>query len=242
VRHGRTRRVGQRIGQTQPINQDNHGTVTLELLIAATEALDCDVAQLDHRALSLPSALPGWSRAHVLTHLARNADGLRNLLLAARAGVGLRMYASSRARAADIEAGASRPADVVTADVLESDRRFLAEVGAMPIEAWEVLVAFTSGDPDPPLIPASSIVDMRLNEVAIHHVDLELGYGFSDVPAPVAEVLIRRYVHRYANQGVDVDGVEGPLSDQLAWLAGRGVGDSLSGRGGGPLPVLPNLG
>ncbi len=33
-----------------------------------------------------PSPLPGWSRGHVRTHIARNADGLRNLLIWARTG------------------------------------------------------------------------------------------------------------------------------------------------------------
>ena len=32
------------------------------------------------------SLLPGWTRAHVLTHLARSSDSRRGLLEAARAG------------------------------------------------------------------------------------------------------------------------------------------------------------
>jgi maleylpyruvate isomerase len=44
------------------------------------------------------SALPGWTRAHVLTHLAQAADSRTGLLRAARAGrVGLQ-YASEQAR------------------------------------------------------------------------------------------------------------------------------------------------
>ena len=35
-------------------------------------------------AFRAPSALPGWTRAHVLTHLARNADAMVNLLTWAR--------------------------------------------------------------------------------------------------------------------------------------------------------------
>ena len=38
-------------------------------------------------AFAAPSALPGWSRAHVLTHVARNADAMINLLTWARTGV-----------------------------------------------------------------------------------------------------------------------------------------------------------
>ena len=214
----------------------------LELVITSTELLDQDVARLRQDSLAEASALTGWTRAHLLTHLARNADGLRNLLLAARTGAELRMYANPRARAADIEAGSSRPADVVIDDLLESDRRFLAEVAGMPSDRWVVEVAFASGQPDAPRIAAIDVLLMRLNEVAIHHVDLAAGFGFEDVPAKVAEALIDRYVRRYANRGVVADGVEGSLAERLRWLAGRGDGELLRRPAGGALPTLPNLG
>ncbi|HUP84683.1 MAG TPA: hypothetical protein VM143_03345 [Acidimicrobiales bacterium] len=57
---------------------------------------------------------------------------------------------------------------------------------------------------------------MRLNEVAIHHVDLAIGFGFPDLSAGVGEVLIERDARRYANEGIDVDGVGVPPG-----LAGR---------------------
>ncbi|HEX2301338.1 MAG TPA: maleylpyruvate isomerase N-terminal domain-containing protein, partial [Pseudonocardiaceae bacterium] len=69
--------------------------------------LEQAVAGLDE--LSGPSRLPGWTRGHVVTHLARNAEGLTRLLTWARTGVETPMYPSREARAADIEAGAGRP-------------------------------------------------------------------------------------------------------------------------------------
>ena len=45
-----------------------------------------------------PSLLPGWSRGHVLTHLARNADGAVNLLTWARTGVETPQYVSQEQR------------------------------------------------------------------------------------------------------------------------------------------------
>ena len=41
------------------------------------------VADLGDDDLTRPSLLPAWSRAHVVGHLARNADALRNLLASA---------------------------------------------------------------------------------------------------------------------------------------------------------------
>src|SRR5215471_20227264 len=57
------------------------------------------IAEPDLRA---PSLLPGWSRAHILAHLARGADAMRNLLVGARAGQDRPAYASPQARTADI--------------------------------------------------------------------------------------------------------------------------------------------
>ena len=61
------------------------------------------IAEPDLRA---PSLLPGWTRAHVLAHLARNADAMRNLLAGVRSGQDRPAYASAEARQADIERGA----------------------------------------------------------------------------------------------------------------------------------------
>ena len=80
---------------------------TQRLLGTARLMTDEDVRQ--------PSLLPGWTRGHVLAHLARNADALRSLLIGARAGQDRPAYASAEARAAGIEEGAQAPVkDLVT--------------------------------------------------------------------------------------------------------------------------------
>ena len=61
---------------------------TLRQINAATGQLLQTVAQFTDADVRAPSLLPTWSRGHVLTHLARNADGGRRLLLWARTGVG----------------------------------------------------------------------------------------------------------------------------------------------------------
>jgi maleylpyruvate isomerase len=52
-----------------------------------------------------PCALPGWTRAHLLTHVARAADSRTGMLRAARAGLAGEQYPSEQARAG----GAGRP-------------------------------------------------------------------------------------------------------------------------------------
>src|SRR5688572_4026869 len=90
---------------------------------SATEHLLATAERLDDGSLREPSLLPGWTRGHVLTHVARNADGLINLLSWARTGVETPAYASREAREADIEAGAGRPVAAQLADLRDSAER-----------------------------------------------------------------------------------------------------------------------
>ena len=53
---------------------------SLGRLAAATTRLLATATAISDTQAREPSLLPGWSRGHVLTHIARNADGLGNLL------------------------------------------------------------------------------------------------------------------------------------------------------------------
>lgn len=230
-------------------------TPLLELLDAATSRLAATAEELDAKAVAAPSLLPRWRRAHVLSHLARNADGLRSLLLAARSGAELRMYASMALRDADIEAGAGRPAEVVVADLHEAGRRFLAEAGAMPARAWSRKVARSTGQPNPPSFPAERCLGLRLVEVEVHHVDLGAGYSFADTPVALQDWLLEDCARR---SGVTLLGAQngtvslradaatgaprcsGSREALLGWLTGRSGGKGVSCETGA-LPKLPGL-
>ena len=73
---------------------------------AATSRLLATAKTLSDAEVLAPSGLPGWSRGHVLTHIARNADSLVNLLTWAATGVEHPQYPSMQARDTAIEAGA----------------------------------------------------------------------------------------------------------------------------------------
>src|SRR5258708_13796348 len=87
----------------------NEASHSLDRLAAATDRLLATATALSDAQAREPSLLPGWSRGHVLTHIARNADGMVNLLHWARTGTQTPMYTSAQSRAADIEAGPPRP-------------------------------------------------------------------------------------------------------------------------------------
>src|ERR1700685_941812 len=115
----------------------------------ATQRLLGTARVLAEPDLRAPSLLPGWTRAHVLAHLARNADAMRNLLVGARSGTDRPAYASAAARVADIEAGALRkPADLL-ADLADSAMALRAVARQLPESAWLVPVQMLDSDPFP---------------------------------------------------------------------------------------------
>lgn len=226
----------------------------------ATARLVEAVAALDPSAVSEPSRLPGWTRGHVLAHLARNGDGLVNLLTWARTGEETPMYASEDARDKDIEAGAVRPLDEQLADLRATSERLAAAIDEMPPPAWAGQVRVRNKG----VVPAAEIPGMRLREVHLHHVDLGIGYTCADLPAGFAarqlgfvldnlaarEGIAAVRVHA-TDTGTTCDlgaadhpelTVSGSTHALLAWVTGRGDGSDLTTEPDLPLPVLPPLG
>ncbi|MFA3874542.1 maleylpyruvate isomerase family mycothiol-dependent enzyme [Streptomyces sp. MMCC 100] len=215
----------------------------------ATERLLTAVGKLDNASVTESSRLPGWSRGHVLAHLARNADALVNVL------EGRPMYVSGEARDADIERDAPRALDAQLTDVRESAARF-QETGAAPAD-WSRTVELRNGVTD----SASRVPFRRWVEVELHHVDLGIGYELEDLPAEFTERETDFLAARFAGHpdvpptrltdgtrawrtGREADTPEvtvtGPPADLLGWLAGRREGSALTVEGG-PLPALPPL-
>jgi maleylpyruvate isomerase len=129
--------------------------------------------------LRAPSLLPGWTRAHVLAHLARGADALRNLMVGVRTGQPRPAYASPAAREADIEHGATWPRAQLLDEVAAAAMAFRTVSRQLPDEAWAAQVTWVPGlDP----FPASELLVRRLVEVELHHVDLGAGYTAADWP------------------------------------------------------------
>src|SRR5690349_12696005 len=85
---------------------------------AASERLVVTVERLTDEDLRAPSRLPGWSRGHVLAHLARNADSCWNLLEWARTGAEYPQYPSDETREAGVQANSGRPIEELRAELL----------------------------------------------------------------------------------------------------------------------------
>ena len=62
-----------------------------------------ELSKLDDEALGEPSALPGWTRKHVMSHLGFNARAVGRLVHWARTGEVTPMYPGPTARAQEID-------------------------------------------------------------------------------------------------------------------------------------------
>lgn len=132
-----------------------------------------------------PSLLPGWTRGHVLSHLARNAEAMVRTLSGTMRGEKIPMYDGEEARAADIEAAAGLPAAELAADVIESAARLEATWSRLDDADWQHDAVVRQGP-----VPAVRLIGMRWREVEIHRVDLADGYGPGDWPASFVAPLL----------------------------------------------------
>jgi maleylpyruvate isomerase len=223
--------------------------VVADIADATARLLDTVRSMSDDDVLG-PSLLPGWSRGHVLTHVARNADGLANRIGGVAEGVERSSYRSREARNADIEAGARRPVTEQVADIEAAHERLLASIAAVPAHQWDFVLLSGTGGP----APARTVPDTRFREVAIHHIDLDAGYAAADWPPELALRILRSVLPAFEVRGLppctlyltDVlptDGrvpanggssleIRGPAHALVTWLTGRADGAGLVVEGG----------
>lgn len=176
-----------------------------ERLIATASKIDDDTARR-------PSALADWTVGHVLTHIARNADGHARRAEGALRGEDIPRYAGGSAeRDAAIEAGATRPAADLIADVTDSARR-LEATWSRCMEAGWPNAHFLADDK----FPITGGPLRRLREVEVHHVDLDLGYTPADWPDFYVDWELPHTLKRLPPRLTPAD-----ARRVLAWLTGR---------------------
>ncbi|MFE7626740.1 maleylpyruvate isomerase family mycothiol-dependent enzyme [Streptomyces sp. NPDC057509] len=213
-------------------------------------ALFIEAAGPDEDGLNAPSALPGWTRKHLVAHVAANADALGNLVHWAATGERTPMYASPQERAAGIARGPGMPAAELTAWLRGSARALASAAAALGEAQWHSEVVTAQGR----TVPATELPWMRAREVCVHAVDLGTGPGFADLPAGFLTALCDDVVAKRAGESGPALVLEAPgtrwtlpgpgepvvLSGDLpavtAYLTGRD--HPLTAPGGGPAPAL----
>jgi maleylpyruvate isomerase len=202
---------------------------------AATQRLLDDARTLSEAGLRVPSLLPGWSRAHVLAHLARNADAMRNMLAGARIGKVPPAYASADDREADIARGAAMSAADLMADVADSAMALRAVARQLPDEAWEVHVQLLDSDP----FPAGLLLTRRLVEVELHHCDLGTAYGPGDWSPFFAALDLPEPLHSYREDRLSrpQPAASREPKPPAPWKSGQPLPGSWLGRKSSPGPA-----
>jgi maleylpyruvate isomerase len=148
----------------------------IEAVCRATRQVLRAVDDLTDEQAAAPSRLPGWTRAEVITHLARNADGVRGMVDSAARDEVHTMYPSVEARAEGIAAGRAASPAVLRADLRGAHDRLVEAWHGLPPEAWDRLGRASVSR------TMREFVWTRRREVEVHHVDLDLGYESSDWP------------------------------------------------------------
>jgi maleylpyruvate isomerase len=241
----------------------------LDVITAEADRLLETIHGLDDEAVRHPSRCPGWTRGHVLTHVARNADGLRDVLRAATNGTEGAMYASQARRDSDIEDGAGRSASELESDVEISDDELLAALAETPPEVLDVRIPRLLVVDDPArqqLMRVRKVPLLRLRELVLHHIDLDAGYTLDDIPESFVLSELAGSAIRFTDEaplildagdaghwhyGTGADSESHPDGDAVTvigtplalfgWISGRGDTSGLTSSTGS-LPQLPAWG
>ncbi|WP_207931213.1 maleylpyruvate isomerase family mycothiol-dependent enzyme [Streptomyces sp. 8K308] len=204
-----------------------------DAVFAAQDRLRALLPGLTDAAAREPSALPGWSRAHVLSHLEGVGLALARQAEFASRGELVDVYDGGRpARDAGIEAGARRDAAALRAALTAALDRVRATWAAVGPDEWDRPVRYRQG-------PLRGALLAWWREAEIHTADALLGATPADwsrafcghtldflaprVPADTRLVLVATDgpERREFGTGPQDVVVRGPLTDLTAWLAGR---------------------
>jgi maleylpyruvate isomerase len=201
-----------------------------------------------------PSVLPGWARAHVIAHLALNAEGMAGAVDGLAHGRDVPIYESGERRDADIEELAQADPPEIRERVFAAGQALRDAFDSLDLGQWQGVVPRLPGGPFWPVV---TLPEMRRREVEIHHADLDAGYRPADWPAdfrvhlldiatldrtndtdsPAFTVRATDIVRTWS-VGAEQPVVEGSSGDLGWWLVGRGEGEGLSCDTG----ALPRLG
>ncbi|WP_188111143.1 maleylpyruvate isomerase family mycothiol-dependent enzyme [Nocardioides antri] len=219
---------------------------------AATDRLLHTVDHLPDDDWAADSGCTGWSRAHVIAHVALNAEGLGGAVRGLLDGVPTLMYASNERRDADIATLAAAPPAQVRDRLRTSAAMLDAALADLPTLPDDATFERTPGGVR---LSAHVVPLLRLREVEIHHADLLAGYTHADWPTETAVRFLEQDAGRYDGTPVvaratdvgrtfafgsaDVDSpvVTGSASALAWWATGRDPGGLLTSSTG----TLPRM-
>jgi len=209
------------------------------------------VDALTEEDLAAPSLLPGWTRAHVVAHVALNGLSLAAAIRGLVHDNPTPMYASDEQRESDIEELARTGPSELRERQLVATTEFADAVALVHEAHWAGWIERLPGGPAWPMV---SVVATRRRELEIHHVDLAMSFTRAEWPDDFLVELLDAVSEDHSACGPfrvhatdlgrdwSIGGVGGPTvmgtgADLGWWLTGRGRGDGLRSDAG-QLPAL----
>ncbi|MGN7253201.1 MULTISPECIES: maleylpyruvate isomerase family mycothiol-dependent enzyme [unclassified Arthrobacter] len=214
-----------------------------------TDMFLATVSSLSDEELAAPSLCEGWTRAHVVAHVACSGRALIGLIDWATSGKERRLYASAEARTEAIAALAALPRDELLAEVRDSAAAFAGEAERLTGELAAQKVRAGGRD-----LPATSIVALRIAEVVVHHHDLETAWTIEEADPDSLLNAIEAVVRALRAKGAP--GMTLVTEERDQWIIGNGAlhiesdregllqwlarGDAAHIEADGPVPALPS--
>lgn len=172
------------------------------------------LAQLSDDSFQTPSLLPGYSRGHVVAHLTNKANAHVWLFGGPSVGEIRQLHPDGYDPDAAATAGAARSALELRDDLVKSFGRLEAAWDALDDLLWDRQATMTAG----PRTMAETVAH-HLRNVAVHHVDLDIGYVASDWPRQFVEEELARRLRALPDRA--------DHAELLAWLLARGPAPEL---------------
>lgn len=225
----------------------------LNLARLGTSHYSRQLSLVDNVDFAEETNLQGWTRAHIVAHVAYNAIALCNLMHWANTGEKTPMYSSPEARNEEIAYGATLLPDALRNLHGHAVARLDVDWRETAPEAWGSEVLTAQGR----TVPASETLWMRSREVWIHAVDLGSVATFGNIPEIILTTLAAEITAKWAGQGageglVLVDAhsgarypaapgdnevvISGNLAAIVRYAAGRGAEGVTSSTGEVPEP------
>ncbi|GAA3392125.1 maleylpyruvate isomerase family mycothiol-dependent enzyme [Cryptosporangium minutisporangium] len=200
----------------------------------AQERFAATLATLTDAEIREPSVLPGWTRGHVVAHVARGGEAMVRLIDGVLTQRPVAAYPGGpTVREAEIELGAQSSANDLADEVYSANIQVVHAFARMTAPTWGRQVQFPTG-----AYPASRCAWSRWREVEIHHIDL--GMDVYTIESWPEEFVACHLPHELAklpgrlpsNAAVQVGPsrfgtgdvvatLDGPDAAILAWLVGR---------------------
>ncbi len=199
---------------------------------AAADTLAAKTAKLNDDDVRAATELPGWTRGHVLAHVANVADAVARQVEYAVRGESIEFYdGGAGGRTQAIEMAAGNPAAEHQAKLDAGLARVLSALAGLDGDQWKLPISYRNG----------TVYDGALalwRELVIHLSDLDVGRGAETwskefclylvsflsarVPEGTRLVLLPLALPAITvGDGENTVSVQGMLTDIAAWLAGR---------------------